>query len=39
VPSAVPSEKNYLLNPGHPDLRKIRLGRAVPFAFDPRTWK
>ena len=40
VPSAiVPSEKNYLLNPGHPDFRKIRAGRAVPFTFDPRMWK
>ena len=40
VPSAiVPSEMNYLLNPGHPDFRKIRVGRAVPFAFDPRMWK
>jgi len=27
VPSAiVPSEKNYLLNPGHPDFPRIRLG-------------
>ncbi len=40
VPSAiVPSEKNYLLNPGHPDFRKLRLGRALPFVFDPRMWK
>ena len=39
VPSAiVPLEKNYLLNPGHPDFRKIRLGRALPFVFDPRMW-
>jgi len=39
VPSAiVPSEKNYLLNPGHPDFRRIRLGRALPFVFGPRMW-
>jgi RES domain-containing protein len=40
VPSAiVPSEKNYLLNPGHADFRKIRAARAVRFTFDPRMWK
>ena len=40
VPSAiVPSESNYLLNPQHPDFSKIRIGRARPFAFDPRMWK
>ena len=40
VPSAiVPSEKNYLLNPHHPDFRRIRLGRPLPFVFDPRMWK
>ncbi|HEX4585672.1 MAG TPA: RES domain-containing protein [Burkholderiaceae bacterium] len=40
VPSAiVPLEKNYVLNPGHPDFRRIRLGRAAPFVFDPRIWR
>ena len=40
VPSAiVPSEKNYLLNPRHADFRRIRLGKAQPFVFDPRMWK
>jgi RES domain-containing protein len=40
VPSAiVPSEKNYLLNPLHSDFRRIRVGRARPFVFDPRMWK
>lgn len=40
VPSAiVPSELNYLLNPRHPDFRKIRVGRPQPFSFDPRLWK
>ncbi|OGA06123.1 MAG: hypothetical protein A3D95_00940 [Betaproteobacteria bacterium RIFCSPHIGHO2_12_FULL_69_13] len=39
-PSAiVPSESNYLLNPRHPDFRRIRIGRALPFVFDPRMWK
>ncbi len=32
----VPSESNYLLNPAHPDFRRIRIGDPVPFAFDPR---
>lgn len=40
VPSAVvPSETNYLLNPNHPDFRRIRIGRPLPFMFDPRMWK
>jgi RES domain-containing protein len=40
VPSAiVPSEKNYLINPGHPEFRKLRVGRPLPFVFDPRMWK
>ncbi len=40
VPSAVvPSEMNYLLNPSHPDFRRIRPGRPLPFVFDPRMWK
>lgn len=29
-------ERNYLLNPAHPDFRKIKIGKPVPFAFDPR---
>jgi RES domain-containing protein len=40
VPSAViPEERNYLLNPAHRDFKLIRLGRPLPFDFDPRTWK
>jgi len=40
VPSAiVPSERNYLFNPLHPDFRRIRIGRASPLVFDPRMWK
>ena len=40
VPSAViPSEQNYLLNPRHPDFRRIRIQKAIPFEFDPRLWK
>ena len=29
-------EPNYLLNAAHPDFRKVRIGKAMPFAFDPR---
>ena len=37
LPSVIiPGEVNYLLNPAHPDFRKIIIRRAVPFAFDPR---
>ena len=37
VPSAILSgEPNYLLNPGHPDFKKIEIGSAEPFTFDPR---
>jgi len=40
VPSAiVPSERNYLLNPAHPDFRRIQRGRAQAFVFDSRLWK
>ena len=37
VPSAlVPHEGNILLNPKHPDFGRLRVGRPVPFRFDPR---
>jgi RES domain-containing protein len=37
VPSAVvPQERNYLLNPAHPDFRRIRTGKPEPFDFDGR---
>lgn len=37
VPSVVvPVEFNYVVNPGHPDLGRIRIGAPVPFPFDPR---
>ena len=37
VPSAVvPSERNYLLNPGHPEFTKISRGAPEPFSLDPR---
>jgi RES domain-containing protein len=37
VPSAVvPRDRNYLVNPLHPDFPKIRFSAPVPFVFDPR---
>ncbi len=37
VPSAlVPQEPNYLLNPSHPQMHRIRIGKPVDFEFDPR---
>jgi RES domain-containing protein len=37
VPSAlVPGEFNFLLNPRHPDFGKLRIGKPIPFQYDPR---
>jgi RES domain-containing protein len=36
LPSVITGETNYLLNPAHPDFKKISIGRAKPFVFDPR---
>jgi hypothetical protein len=35
----IPTERNYVLNPGHREFRAIRVGTAEPFALDPRMWK
>jgi RES domain-containing protein len=40
VPSAIiPEERNYLLNPAHPDFTQVHIRRSIPFHFDPRMWK
>ncbi|PTX94502.1 RES family NAD+ phosphorylase [Opitutus sp. ER46] len=37
VPSAlIPLEENYVLNPAHPEFRKIKISAAAPFVFPPR---
>lgn len=37
VPSAViPAEINFLLNPLHPEFRRIRIGKPAAFRLDPR---
>jgi RES domain-containing protein len=40
VPSAViPIEKNYLLNPSHPEMKNIQIGRPQRFQLDFRLHK
>jgi RES domain-containing protein len=40
VPSAaIPGEWNLLLNPAHPEFRKIRFRNAEPFTFDTRMFR
>lgn len=37
VPSTiVPSEPNFLFNPGHPDFDQVAIGSPTAFEFDPR---
>jgi RES domain-containing protein len=37
VPSVIsPADTNFLLNPEHSDFKRIRIGPAVDFEFDPR---
>jgi len=37
VPSVVvPLEFNYLLNPAHPDIDKIKIGKPIPLPLDER---
>jgi len=40
VPSTiVPIEKNFLINPAHPDFKKLKIGSPTQFQFDPRLIK
>ena len=37
VPSAInPLEKNILINPAHPEMKKLRVETGRSFRFDPR---
>jgi len=37
IPSVIITEEpNYLINPEHPTFGDLRIGKAVPFGFDPR---
>jgi RES domain-containing protein len=40
VPSApMPMEHNILLNPLHPQMRKVKISRRLKYALDPRLLK
>ena len=39
VPSVLTREKNYLLNARHKDFRRVKIGPAAPFTYDPRLLK
>lgn len=40
VPSTIiESEHNFILNVRHADFKRIKLGRQLPFTFDPRLLK
>ena len=40
VPSSViPGERNFILNPAHPEFEQIIFTQPVPFRFDPRLKK
>jgi len=37
LPSAIsPADTNFLLNPEHPDFKRIRIHPPIDFDFDPR---
>lgn len=37
LPSAIsPADTNFLLNPEHPDFKRIRISPPIDFEFDPR---
>jgi RES domain-containing protein len=39
VPSALaPDEFNWLLNPEHPDFRRVRILPTEPFSYDARSF-
>ncbi len=40
VPSVViPAEFNLILNPAHPEFKRLVIHPAESFTFDPRLWK
>jgi RES domain-containing protein len=36
VPSVISGERNYVLNPAHPDFQRIAFAATIPFRFDAR---
>jgi RES domain-containing protein len=40
VPSAIIAEEhNFLVNPNHPDFKKIKIKKSKPFTFDERLYR
>jgi RES domain-containing protein len=40
VPSSIiPKERNFIINPAHPDFQRISFLPPLPFQFDPRLKK
>jgi RES domain-containing protein len=40
VPSAIcPDDRNFLLNPAHPDFKRIRIAPPTNFEFDSRLFR
>jgi RES domain-containing protein len=39
VPSVVIGERNYVLNPAHPDFHRITFAEPTPFRFDARLFR
>jgi RES domain-containing protein len=39
VPSVIIGERNFLLNPEHPEFRRIAFNDPIPFSFDLRLLK
>lgn len=40
VPSAgIPDERCVLVNPAHPEFKRLKPEQPRPFAFDPRAWR
>ena len=40
VPSVIiPEEYNMIINPVHPDFKKVKIIKAAPFQFDARLFK
>lgn len=37
VPSSIsPADRNFLVNPEHPDFKRIRIATPIDYEFDPR---
>lgn len=40
LPSVIiPTENSFVINPAHRDFKKLSIGKAQKFYFDPRMWK